>query len=99
MDGVEYKTVVVVSGERRRPVQFKSSDTPNEEADNLFEAVADCFKDIIDIRAKEGSSRGSEYYLQQESSEWGLIDVNGFVKNKDTINLCCSKTTCAEVCI
>ena len=53
MDGVEYKTVVVVFGERRRPVQFKSCDTPKEEADNLFEAVADCFKDITDIEPKK----------------------------------------------
>ena len=91
--------MVVVFGDRQRPVQFKFGDTAKEEAGNLFEAVADCFSDLVDIGAKDGSSQGSEYYLQRESSEWGLIDVTGFVNNKDTISLCSSKTTCAEVCI
>ena len=51
---MEYKTVVVVFGDRRRPVQFKCGDTAKEEAGNLFEAVADCFSDLVDIGAKDG---------------------------------------------
>jgi len=42
----ECKTVVVVYGDRWRPVQFKSGSTPKEEVDNLYEVVTDCFRDI-----------------------------------------------------
>ena len=41
----ECNTVVVVCGEWRRPVQFKSGRPPKEEMDNLHEAVTDCFRD------------------------------------------------------
>jgi len=62
--------------------------------------VTECFSDIIGTY-KDSSTSSKEYFLQQESSEWGgLIDITGFVKDKETIKLCYSsnsKEACAEV--
>ena len=83
----EHKTVLVVFGERRRPVKFACGFTVKEELENLFEAVKVCYNDIIS--SNEGTSTTKQYFLQQESSDWGLIDIADFVKDKDVVHLRC----------
>lgn len=83
----EHKTVLAVFGERRRPVSFECSSTAKEELEHLLEVVKVCFSDIIN--AREGLSTAEEYFLQQESSEWGgLINITGFIEDKKVVHLC-----------
>jgi len=94
----DHKTVLAIFGERQRPVRFECGCTAKEELENLFEAVKVCFSDVIST--SEGSSTIKEYFLQRESSDWGgMIDITGFVMDKEVVHLCCSKTASSEVCI
>lgn len=79
----ETKQVLVVFGDRRRPVTFtcssngkSSQDCAKEEYEWLVRAVESTFEDVLN--AEEGSSTSStgSFYLQIESLEWGgMIDV------------------------
>ena len=93
----DHKTVLAVFGDRRRPVTFVSGCTAKEEVDNLFQAVKATYNDVLSV--SEGSSTTNEYFLQQESSEWGgqLIDITGFVRDKAVVHLCCGSKANAEV--
>ena len=93
----DHKTVLAIFGERRRPVTFECGCTAKEELQNLFQAVTVCFSDVIS--ASEGSSTTKQYFLQQESSDWGgtMIDITGFVTDKAVVHLCCAKTASSEV--
>ena len=80
---VETKQVLVVFGDRRRPVTFNSSNIDGdqgnrakEEYEWLLRAVESTFEDVL--YAEEGSSTSNtgSFYLQIESHEWGgMIDV------------------------
>ena len=76
------KQVLVIYGDRRRPVTFNcgsnkdGDDCTKEEYEWLVKAVESVFEDVLS--AEEGSSTSSgAFYLQMESSEWGgtVIDV------------------------
>ena len=77
------KEVLVVFGDRRRPVVFNCSNREDakarvkEEYGWLMEAVESVkFEDVL--KAEEGSSISDSgcFYLQVESNEWGgMIDV------------------------
>lgn len=96
----DHKTVLVLFGERRRPVSFESGSTAKEESERLLEAVKVCFSDIISAREGPSTAKESEYFLQKESSEWGgLIDITGFVEDKEVVYLCHSRTANSQVCI
>ena len=63
-------------------------------------AMKVCFSDIIN--AREGPNTAKEYFLQQESSEWGgLIDITGFIEDKEVVHLCHSShgTASSQVCV
>ena len=90
----ERKTVLAVfQNHRLRPVTFISGKTPEEERENLLEAVLKTFHDVLETG--EGTSTTSGYYLQMESKEWEgrNIDVTGFVQQRDVIHLCVTSST------
>lgn len=78
---VSTKEVLVVFGNRRRPVSF---DVNPEKSDKevLLEAVLTSFSDVLE--AKEGQ----EYYLQIEHEKYGLIDLMGAVADGAIVHLC-----------
>ena len=95
----DHKTVLVVFGERRRPVSFESGSTAKEELERLLEAVKVCFSDIISAREGPSTAKEPEFFLQKQSSEWGgLIDITGFVEDKEVVHLCHSRTANSQVC-
>ena len=82
------KTVLCVYSGRKRPIVFEGSSDPTKDRKNLLEAAILDFADIL----PESSTSSGDYFLQQESSEWGgLIDLSGFVKDRTTVYLCCSE--------
>jgi len=86
---VVHKAVLAVFKDRRRPVVFNCGLNMKEEHENLLSAVKACFEEVIVLN--EGSSSSGDYYLQKESKEWGgLIDVTGYVQDKEIVHLCCS---------
>ena len=73
---INNKQVLVVFGDRWRPVTFICSESTKEEYDLLVKAVKSTFEDVL--YAEEGSSTTSNtgsFYLQMESCEGGMIDV------------------------
>lgn len=92
----EYKTVLGLLKERRRPVQFKCGLSAKAEYENLLQAVKMCFEVTA---LNKGVSSTCDYYLQQETKEWrGLIDVTGYIQDKEIVHLCCSSlSTVSEV--
>ena len=93
----DHKTVLAVFGDWRRPVNFVSGCTAKEEVYNLYQAVKATYNDVLSVN--EGSSTTNEYFLQKESKEWGgqLIDITGFVRDKEVVHLCCGSKSNAEV--
>ena len=93
----ETKQVLVVFGDRRRPVTFNCStdgsqgDRAKEEYEWLVRAVESTFEDVL--YAEEGSSTSNtgSFYLQVESREWGgMIDVTPctIVPDHEVVFLC-----------
>ena len=69
-----------------RPLKFKASEDPTEEAKIVLDTAMACFSDVLD------SSSDSSFYLQQESVEWGgLIDISGNIEDHSTVHLRCSR--------
>ena len=64
------KEVLVVYGDRRRPIVFEPSKDPKEERLRLLEAVKIAFSDLL-VESEEG------LYLQTKSDKWEgqMIDV------------------------
>ena len=88
------KTVLCVFRERRRPVTFNASADEKTEKKNLFDAVKASFSDVLS--SGEGTSNPGSYFLQTESSEWGPIDITGFVEDRATVHLCYSTNVSIE---
>ena len=63
------KEVLVVYGDRRRPIVFEPCEDPKEERMRLLEAVKATFSDLL------GEEKG--VYLQTKSDKWDgqMIDV------------------------
>lgn len=60
-----------------------------EEHENVLQVVKSCFEEVIALN--KGASSTCDYYLQRESKEWGgLIDVTGYIQDKEIIHLCCA---------
>ena len=69
---INNKQMLVVFGDRQRPVTFNCSESTKEEYDSLVKAVKSTFEDVL--YAEEGSSttfNTGSFYLQMESHEWG----------------------------
>ena len=81
------KEVLIIFGERRRPVRFLSADNPAVEKKNLHEAVKSSFGDIISLES---------FFLQTETKKWGVVDITDdiVVENHSTVHL---KTGSKEV--
>ena len=79
------KTVLCVCKGRRRPVTFSGSiNTIEEDRMNLKKEIESAFKDVL--QTDEGQIR--DYYIERESKEWGgLIDLTGFVQDKEILHL------------
>ena len=95
----EEKTVLCVFQGRSRPITFKSGGNPKEEYENLLEAMLAGFHDLIS-KTNQATSSASSYHLERESTEWNrLIDVSGYVQEKEVVHLCLSstKSTVGEV--
>ena len=65
------KEVLVVYGDRRRPIVFEPSEDPKEERLRLLEAVKVAFSDLL------GEEEACQVYLQTKSDKWEgqMIDV------------------------
>lgn len=71
------KEVLVVYGDRRRPIVFEPSENPKEERLRLLEAVKVAFSDLF------GEEKGvDDLYLQTTSDKWPghMIDIVDSVK-------------------
>ena len=93
-EGSIQKTVLCVFRERRRPVTFSASTDEKTEKKNLLDAVKASFSDVLS--SGEGTSNPGSYFLQTESSEWGPIDITGFVEDRATIHRCYSTNVSIE---
>ena len=69
------KEVLVVYGQRRRPVTYSTSSVASTEHTNLTQAVRVAFADVVEVNEGNSSSTSSEWYLQTESAMWGMVDV------------------------
>lgn len=75
---------------RRRPITYVGSHTSVEEdRKSLKKEIESVFFDFLLIPSEQ-SSEGEirEYFIERESKEWGgLIDLTGFVQDKDILHL------------
>ena len=60
------KEVLVVYGERRRPVTFSPSDSDCNDRETLSGAVRNLYSDVLG---------NQPFFLQVESKQWGVIDL------------------------
>lgn len=76
------KEVLVVLGERSRPVLFEGTGNISTESNNLVEAAKKVFEDIL-----QSGSHDSRYYFQVESVQWNgqLIDMVAPLKDGDIV--------------
>lgn len=84
----DFKEVLVVYNERRRPIRFQASSNPLDEHKNLLSAVEIGFKDVM----------STGFYLQKEDKKWNeLIDVTSTVPVEDgeTLFLYCEADSTA----
>ena len=88
-DESQEKTVLCVFKDRRRPVTFVADKEPQRERNNLLEAVKMSFSDLLSCGEGTSTSPAS-YFLQCESSEWGIIELRRSVLDHETIHLCLS---------
>ena len=82
------KTVLCVCQGRKRPVTFLGSyDSIEEDRKRLKKEIESVFSDLLKPPSgEEGEVRG--YFIEKESKEWGgLIDLTGFVQDKDILHL------------
>ena len=80
--GTSNKQVLVIFGDRRRPVIINCSNREDvearvkEEYQRLMEAVKSEFEDVLNAEEGSSTSESGSFYLQVESSEWGgMIDI------------------------
>ena len=98
--GTVMKEVLLVYGDRKRPVIFRASPgDPSAEQKNLYDAVRVVFEDIL--ATAEGSSstcHDSKFYLEFESDEWGgeIVDVSGSIVVPDKAIVYLRKPSCAR---
>lgn len=85
-----FKEVLVIFGDRRRPIQFKRSEDPAIEYSNVVSAVQVAFKDV----AEDGSSM----YMQRLSKVWGYIDLTATdkIEHQSQLYLHFAKPTAKE---
>ena len=69
------KTVLVVF-KNRWPISFQGSTDPQTEKRNLLTAVESTFLDVISSGEGTSGVRDRDYFLQTESSEWGIMEIN-----------------------
>ena len=101
------KEVLVVYGERKRPVQFQESpDNPEKERVSLLAAVRDTFKDVLEqseeTRMTNQSLSIANMIIQIKSEKWSgeFVDVHGSVVVPDSsvLRLSLNEESKHEVC-
>lgn len=99
-DESQEKTVLCILQYRIRPVTFVTDKEPQKERNNLLEAVKMSFSDLLSCGEGTNTSPAS-YFLQCESSEWGMIELRRSVQDRKTIHLCLltGESDVSEACV
>ena len=75
------KEVLVLFGERKRPVRFKAKEDPIDEKASLISATRDVFKDVLgeQVDANDGQAGPNDIILQIKSEKWSgeFVDLHG----------------------
>ena len=97
--GTVMKEVLLVYGDRKRPVIFRASPgDPSAEQKNLYDAVRVVFEDILATAEGSSSTCHEKFYLEFESDEWGgeMVDVSGSIVIPDKAIVYLRKPSCAR---
>ena len=87
------KEILVVFGDRRRPITFEPCENEKEERARLIEAVKTAFSDLLGPQSPSEDSKQDALpglYLSRESEKWGgqLVEVLGSVEDGTVLQLC-----------
>ena len=90
------KEVLVVYGDRRRPIVFEPSDDPKEERVRLLDAVKAAFSDLLVSETGDGINN---LYFQTKSDKWDgqMIDLVDNVCDGAIVHLCQQSTSASKV--
>ena len=78
--------MLCVCNGRKRPVTFLGSNNVEEDRKYLKKEIESVFSDLLRPSGEEGEVK--DYFIEKESKEWGgLIDLTGFVQDKDILHL------------
>ena len=91
------KEVLVVYGDRRRPIVFEPTEDPKEERIRLLEAVKVAFSDLLESDTGDGTS--TDLYFQTKSDKWDgqMIDLVDNVCNGAVVHLCQESSSASKV--
>ena len=88
------KEILVVFGDRRRPIIFEPCESEKEERARLIEAVRTAFSDLLGPQSQPSEDSKQDVlpgmYLLRESEKWGdqLVEVLESIEDSAVLQLC-----------